>query len=65
MCASLPCAEVHLCNFYCRYKDKAALVDVHQKSAAYARFKAAVSAAGIEFKEKVGQSYLETDLGYM
>ena len=50
---------------YCRYKDKAALVDVHQKSAAYARFKAAVSAAGVEFKDKVGQSYFETDLGYM
>lgn len=49
----------------CRYEDKAALVDVHQKSAAYARFKAALSAAGIEFKDKVGQSYLETDLGYM
>ncbi|KAK9835210.1 hypothetical protein WJX81_005911 [Elliptochloris bilobata] len=50
---------------YERYAHKPALVDVHQKSAAYARFKEAVSTAGIEFKVKVGQSYYETDLGYM
>jgi len=47
----------------CRYASKAALVDVHQKSPAYARFKEAT--AGLEFKEKAGQSYYETDLGFV
>ena len=47
----------------CRYASKAALVDVHQKSPAYARFKEAT--AGLEFKEKTGQSYYEADLGFV
>ncbi len=38
-------------------------MDVHQKSPAYARFKEAT--AGLEFKEKAGQSYYETDLGFV
>lgn len=41
------------------------MVEVHQKSEAYAHFKDAVTAAGVEFKEKVGQSYYETDLGFV
>ena len=49
----------------CRYPDKKTLTDVHQKSAPFLKFKAAVEAANLEFTSKIGESYIESDLGFM
>lgn len=46
-----------------RYKTKADLTEVHQKSAPFLKYKE--EAAKLEYAEKRGQSYLDTNLGYV
>lgn len=53
--------SVHAC---CRYTTKSALTDVHQKSEAYATFKAKFEELNAQVSRK-GQSYYESSLGYM
>lgn len=48
-----------------RYKSKEALTEVHQQSAPFKKFKQAWQEANLEIASKTGESYLETDLGYM
>jgi hypothetical protein len=48
-----------------RYKTKEALIEVHQKSAPFKKFKQAWEEANLEYTSKSGESYLESDIGYM
>lgn len=49
----------------CRYVDKDALHEIHERSTPYLRLKDDVKSEGIEYKSVVSQSYYEQDLGFM
>ncbi len=52
------------CMHACRYMDKAGLVDIHQKSEPFIKFKQACRDANLEVTTD-GESYIETDMGIM
>jgi len=49
----------------CRYVDKDALKDIHEKSIEYLRLKDEIKSEGIEYSNIVTQAYYEQDLGFM
>lgn len=49
----------------CRYVDKDALKDIHEKSTEYLRMKDEIKSEGIEYANIVTQAYYEQDLGFM
>lgn len=51
--------------FICRYVDKDALHDIHERSTPYLRLKDDVKSEGIEYQSVISQSYYEQDLGFM
>ena len=49
----------------CRYVDKDALHEIHERSTPYLQLKDDIKSAGIEYTSVISQSYHEQDLGFM
>lgn len=49
----------------CRYVDKDALQEIHERSTPYLRLKDDIKSEGIEYTSVISQSYYEQDLGFM
>ncbi len=65
------CCHIHLAlhpkrPVWCRYTDKDnAFLKVHQQSAPFKAFRQGVQEKNVGIASKTGQSYIETDVGFM